>query len=166
MLRGGRSGYNKLADIASASTITTGPDGSYHHVTGTTSITAFASRRAGSVVLLQFKSSVTVVHKLGTLNLLAALDLNALAGTMSGFISEGDGEWTELFRHRVEDGGDVNIEPGGLGGPALVMPAFPTEGTPTVVSSGSGTGADLISRAETMPAFPTHTVVVIDNGPI
>lgn len=118
--------------------------------------------------------------------MLGNLDLNAVAGTMSGFICEGDGEWTELFRHRVADGGDVGIEidlgavPGfpTFGTPVLAatsatplttpdraetMPAFATEGTPALAATSATPQTS--DRAETQPAFPVfNTPTVIDNG--
>ncbi len=155
------AGFEKLADIASASIIATGPNGSYHHVTGTTSISAILIRKEGSVVLLQFTGTLTVVHNTGILNLLGNLDLSAVKGTMSAFISEGAGEWTELFRHAVPAGGDFGLEID-LG----AMPAFPTVVTPTVVATAHVSN-ETSDRNETMPAFPTFNAPeVIDNGAI
>ena len=97
-------GYYKGADIASAASITPGPDGTYHDVTGTTPITSMTSRRAGSKVLFRIISGgLVMVHLAGTLNMLGKIDFTSKAGDIIGFVSEGNGEWTELWRNS-EDG--------------------------------------------------------------
>lgn len=105
-------GYYKGADIASASSITPGPDGTYHHVTGTTPIASLTSRRAGSVILFRIISpGLKFTHLTGTLNLRNKFDITSEANMMVAFISEGAGEWTEMWRGLASsEGGDQGIE--------------------------------------------------------
>ncbi len=99
-----RLGYFKGVDIASASAITTGSNGTYHDITGTTPINSIASKRAGSVVLFRVISGgLTIVHLAGTLNMLGKVDFTSKAGDIIAFVSEGAGEWQELWRN-AEDG--------------------------------------------------------------
>ena len=136
-----RPGFNKLADIASASSITTGPDGSYHDITGTTPILSMTSRRAGSVVLFRVPGGgVTFTHLTGTLNMRGKVNFTSKAGDLISFVSEGDGEWTELGRGSEETGLVLARE-----GPSLTMPTgsdwFTISEANPILTGGVFTGA-------------------------
>ena len=103
-----RSGFEKLADIASASAITTGGDGSYHDVTGTVPVNSIASRKAASVVMLRLISGgLKFIHLTGTLNMRGKVDFTSTAGDLIYFISEGAGEWSEFGRS--SSGGSLQL---------------------------------------------------------
>lgn len=88
----------KGADIASGSTLTPGLDGNYFHVTGTTTITAIATAQAGSVVFLEFDGVCQMTYNATSLILQGAANFTSAAGDMIAFVSEGSGNWRELFR--------------------------------------------------------------------
>ena len=90
--------WAKGADIASAATITPGTDGNYFDITGVTGITAIATLAAGSIVIFQFAGALPITHNATTLILQGAVNLTTATGDVIGFISEGGGNWRELFR--------------------------------------------------------------------
>lgn len=97
-------GYYKGADIASASSITVGPDGTYQDITGTVAVNSITSRRGGSIVTLRIISGgLTFIHLAGTLNMPGKVDFTSKAGDLFQFIAEGNGEWTGI-RLSVEEG--------------------------------------------------------------
>jgi len=51
---------SKGADVASATTTVLGNDGNFFDITGTTTITSITAKTAGTVVQLQFDSSLTL----------------------------------------------------------------------------------------------------------
>jgi hypothetical protein len=86
------------ADIASAATLVLGTDGNYFHVTGSTTITAITSRPAGSLLVLEFDSTPTVIHNATSLILAGGSDFAAEAGSVLFLVSEGAGNWREVAR--------------------------------------------------------------------
>lgn len=90
--------WAKGADIASAATITPGTDGNFFDITGTTGITAIATLAAGSIIIFQFDGALTITHNATTLILQGAVNLTTAAGDVVAFISEGAGNWRELWR--------------------------------------------------------------------
>lgn len=101
---GSHTDHAKGVDIASAATITPGTDGNYYDITGTTTITAIATRDAGDVIILQFDGNLILQHTTGTLDLRGKVDINTVAGTVVGLISEGSGKWREIFRSETSGG--------------------------------------------------------------
>lgn len=85
---------NKGSDLASASTLTT--TGHFHHVTGTTTITAIASRPAGVEVILYFVSACPLTYNATSLILTQAKSRTTVAGEILRFMSEGSGNWREI----------------------------------------------------------------------
>ena len=86
----------KGSDIASAAT----PDiaaaqGSYHDITGTTTITGFASAEAGIWKMLQFDSAVPLINS-ASLALSGSSDRTTSPGEVSVVVSEGSGVWREV----------------------------------------------------------------------
>ena len=94
----GRVLFDKGADIASGAAITPGTDGNYFHITGTTTITSIATLQAGAIVIFEFDGALTLTHNATTLILQDAANLTTAAGDVIGFVSEGSGNWRELFR--------------------------------------------------------------------
>lgn len=146
---------HKGADIASAATITSGTDGDYYDITGTTTITAIATRDAGDRIMFRIISSgLKLEHLTGTLNMRGKVDLNSIAGDIVEFVSEGSGEWTEI--NRSATGGGLNQ---GFEVPALQA----------VVETHTNASAkqEVAGQSFTVPALDvtieTHTAVAIDS---
>ena len=89
---------HKGVDLASAATLTLGTDGNYFHVTGTTGITAISSANTGTAVFLEFDGALTLTHNAISLILAGSVNYTTSAGDVIGFISEGSGNWREIFR--------------------------------------------------------------------
>lgn len=77
---------SKGADVASASSISLGNDGNFFDITGTTNITSITAKTAGTVVQLQFDSSLTVVN--GS-NLKLGADFIATTNSLLQLVSDG-----------------------------------------------------------------------------
>lgn len=86
----------KGADLASASTVTFGTDGSYFHITGTTTITAFSGNQ--STVILKFDASLTLTNS-GNLILRSGANFVTQAGDVLSFVNESGGVWREVSRN-------------------------------------------------------------------
>jgi hypothetical protein len=84
----------KGADIASAGTVTFG-DGAFFHITGTTTITAFAFTNdfAGRKVDVEFTGILTLTHNATSLILPTAANITTAAGDTATFVSEGSGNF-------------------------------------------------------------------------
>ena len=98
----------KGADIASAATLTPGTDGNYFHVTGTVGITTIASLQAGAVMEFEFDAALTITHNATSLILQGGVNLTTAAGDIVAFISEGAGNWRELFRRLARSTADIS----------------------------------------------------------
>ncbi len=101
---GSHSDHAKGADIASASSITPGTDGNYYDITGTTAITSIGTRDPGDTIILQFDGNLVLTHSTGVINLRGLVNLDTVKGTVIGLISEGSGEWREIFRSETSGG--------------------------------------------------------------
>ena len=97
-LTGGRLITDKGADIASGAAITPGTDGNYFHITGTTTITSIATLQEGAIVFFEFDGVLTLTHNGTSLILQGSVNMTTAAGDMVAFVSEGSGNWRELFR--------------------------------------------------------------------
>jgi microcystin-dependent protein len=97
---------HKGSDIASASTTDIGAvEGLYHDITGTTSITGFGTVRAGILKVLKFEGVLTLTHNATSLILKYGQNHLTTDGDVMAFISEGSGNWREVWRNVA--GGDV-----------------------------------------------------------
>ena len=96
-----RALWAKGGDLASGATVTPGTDGNFFDITGTTGITAIATLQAGAIVIFQFDGIVIITHNGTSLILQGATNLTTAAGDIVAFISEGSGNWRELFRRLV-----------------------------------------------------------------
>lgn len=94
----GRILLDKGGDLASGSAITPGTNGNYFDITGTTTITSIASLQAGTIVVFQFDGILIITHNSTSLILDGAVNHTTAAGHVFGFISEGSGNWREIFR--------------------------------------------------------------------
>ena len=90
--------WAKGADIASASTLTLGSDGNTFDVTGVTGITAISAKTAGTIIILQFDGILTLTYNATSLILWNAQDFTTQAGDILGIVSDGSGNWREIFR--------------------------------------------------------------------
>lgn len=85
---------HKGADIASAGTTDLGAvAGSYHDITGTTTITAFGTVSAGISKDLQFDGAVTLTHNGTSLILPGGANITTAAGDHLRAMSMGSGNW-------------------------------------------------------------------------
>ncbi len=84
----------KGADIASATTTDIGAvAGSYHDITGTTTITSFGTVSAGITKVLQFDGALTLTHNATSLILPGAGNITTAAGDHLYAVSLGSGNW-------------------------------------------------------------------------
>lgn len=83
------------ASIASAATTSIGgnSDGSYVHITGTTTITSFGTIAAGVSRVVVFDGVLTLTHNPTSLILPGGVNITTAAGDVAQFISEGSGNW-------------------------------------------------------------------------
>ena len=85
--------WAKGADVASASTLTLGDDGNYFDITGTTAITAIATKGVGTRVLLQFDAALTLTHHATDLVLPTGANITTAAGDHFEFVEYASGDW-------------------------------------------------------------------------
>ena len=94
----GRLSFDKGADLASGATVTPGTDGNYFDITGTTTITAIGSLRAGTLIFFHFDGVLTLTHNATSLILQGATNLTTAAGDVVAFISRDGTNWEEAWR--------------------------------------------------------------------
>jgi hypothetical protein len=83
----------KGADVASASTLTLGDDGNYFDITGTTTITAIATKGVGAAVRLHFDGALTLTHHSTDLVLPNGANILTAAGDEAEFVEYATGDW-------------------------------------------------------------------------
>jgi hypothetical protein len=84
--------------IASASTTDLGSKSAHYlEVTGTTTITAFGTIKAGTVKFLRFSGALTLTHNATSLILTTGASVITVAGDMAIAVSEGSGNWRVTF---------------------------------------------------------------------
>ena len=89
---------SKGADIASAATTDLGAvSGLMHDITGTTTITGFGTVAAGVWKIVKFEGALTLTHNATSLILLTGANRTTVAGDVGCYISEGSGNWREVF---------------------------------------------------------------------
>jgi hypothetical protein len=85
---------HKGADIASAATTDLGAvEGTFHDITGTTTITSFGTVRAGIWKVIKFEGALTLTHNATSLILPGAGNISTVIGDIAIVISEGSGNW-------------------------------------------------------------------------
>lgn len=87
--------------VASAATVNLGAiaDGHFVHITGTTTITSFGTVGAGISRIVVFDGALTLTHNATSLILRTGANRTTVAGDVAEFISEGSGNWREVFYH-------------------------------------------------------------------
>lgn len=86
--------FVKSSDIASATTTDLATaTGNCVDITGTTTITAFGTLQAGTVMFLTFTGALTLTHNATSLILPTASNITTVAGDTSIFLSLGSGNW-------------------------------------------------------------------------
>jgi len=76
-------------------------DGNVFSVTGSASITSFATKGVGTVVYLYFASTPLLTHHATNLILLGGANITAAAGDTAVFVEYGPGTWRCLSYHRA-----------------------------------------------------------------
>lgn len=85
---------SKGTDKASAGTVDlSATDGLFHDVTGTTTITAFGTVRAGVWKVLKFEGALTLTHNATSLIIPGGANVITANGDMCMVTSEGSGNW-------------------------------------------------------------------------
>jgi len=84
---------SKGADIASATALTLGKDGSAFDVTGTTAITSIGTQGVGSHVTLHFDGVLTYTHHSTDLILPGAANITTAAGDIAVMYEYASGDW-------------------------------------------------------------------------
>lgn len=80
--------------LASAGTTDLGSvPGRYVNITGTTTITAFGTIKAGTVKYVKFAGALTLTHNASSLILPGSANITTVAGDTAIFASEGSGNW-------------------------------------------------------------------------
>lgn len=155
-----RRGWAKTADIPSASTITPLGTGNYSHITGTTTITAIGTLQAGAILILEFDGALTLTHNATSLILQGGTNLTTAVGDIVAFISEGSGNWRELWRRlTASSGGSTELM-------AIVDPQFnvSSAGTTTVDGPGDTYAEPAGQTRMTMTATRTRQVRAYGSG--
>jgi microcystin-dependent protein len=85
---------HKGADLASSGTVDLGAvEGKFHDITGTSTISAFGTVRAGIEKVLTFEGALTLTHNSTSLILPGGASILTAAGDVATFYSEGSGNW-------------------------------------------------------------------------
>jgi hypothetical protein len=98
--------WAKGANIASASTLSLPGDGNYHHITGTTTVTAISTEQAGTWIALEFDAALTLTYNGTSLILPGSANITTAAGDTAVFVSEGSGNW-RCVNYTRRNGGPV-----------------------------------------------------------
>lgn len=154
--------WHKGVSLASATNISLGDTGNFHHVTGAVEIQTLSTKQHGTRMLLYFASNPNLKHS-ANLILPGAVDLQTTAGALAEFISEGGGNWrlnSYAGRLPVSMGGTGqtsytdgqlligNTATGGLSKATLTAGSNITitngNGTITIASTGGGGGVTTV----------------------
>ncbi|ANS04745.1 hypothetical protein [uncultured Mediterranean phage] len=103
----------KGADIASATALTLGKDGSAFDVTGTTAISSIGTQGIGSHVTLHFDGALTFTHHATDLILPGAANITTAAGDIAVMYEYASGDW-RCVSYTKADGKPVVAAGGGL----------------------------------------------------
>ena len=85
--------WQKGSDVASAATLPINVAGNIFDVTGTTTVTALASKGVGTIVVLQFDAALTLTHSATDLILPAGENITTSAGDVGVFVEYASGDW-------------------------------------------------------------------------
>lgn len=138
----------KGADIASATTPNiTSATGNFVHITGTTTITGFATGTAGIRRILVFDGILTFTHNATSLILPTAANITTAAGDTAVMISEGSGNW-RCTNFQRKDGTALSGTYTPTAANALSGSVIQTVAT---TYTGVGTGTTAIPFDDTIP---------------
>lgn len=102
--------WAKGADVASATTLPLIADGNYFDVTGTTTITAFASLGVGTWIGLHFDDALTLTHNATDLILPTGANITTAAGDEAIFVEYASGDWRCVSYTRANGTALVTVE--------------------------------------------------------
>jgi hypothetical protein len=87
--------FSKGSDLPSASTVDIGASGTsgFVDITGATTISSFASARAGTRRWVRFAGALTITHNATSMILPGAVNIRTQAGDVALFVSLGSGNW-------------------------------------------------------------------------
>lgn len=155
------------ANIASSGTTDLSTaTGGYVQITGTTTITAFGTLPRGRVRVLEFAGSLTLTHNATSLVLRSGHNAITAAGDMYAFISEGAGNWRELFHAVAVDNDPLvalasyhrfHYEPQGAKGG---VETFIGTGNTSVYATGRG---QLLNTGATNPSSAGIRINSVNN---
>lgn len=89
---GHQIGWDKGADLASATTVTIGTDGNYFDITGTTTIAGFSTPAFDTVIRVRFTSALTLTNST-SFALIGGADISVAAGDIATFVGDTAGNW-------------------------------------------------------------------------
>lgn len=166
----------KGSDVASASTLTLPAGRNYFHITGTTTITAIATRPAGEEVTLEFDGALLLTHNATSLIMLDGANVTTVAGQVFRFVSEGSGNWRQVsgpvfgkqYKYKTASQdfttttlADVTATSGTLSFAVAANTAYEINFEVYVSAIGTVGGGGL-KYAITFPASPTYAQVYHD----
>lgn len=144
----------KGGNITSASTISI-PDGSYFHVTGTTTITDidFATDQSGRAAILCFDGILTLTYNATTLKLPTSANITTAAGDTCLVVSEDGADNVKVVWYQRADGTPLS---GGGGGGTVTTTGSPASGNLTKFSGATSvTSGDLSGDISTSGTLVT-----------
>jgi hypothetical protein len=99
--------WSKGADLTSASELILGNDGNYFSVSGTTTIDTIATKGVGTVVMLRFTQTLTIVDN--TILLPGVGNITTVGGDVAVFVEESVGQWRCISYTRANGPGSKNV---------------------------------------------------------
>lgn len=141
--------WMKGADVASATELLVGIAGNSFDVTGTTTITSFATKGVGCWIALQFDGALTLTHHATNLILPGGASITTAAGDTAIFLEVVAGQWRCISYQDassgIYDAANVAITGGSITGITDIVVADGGTGVSTLTDGGillgSGTGA-------------------------
>jgi len=138
--------FNVGADVASATSLPLIKDGSMIDVTGTTTVTSFASTGIGSMIVVQFDGALVLTHHSTDLILPGAANITTAAGDIGIFYEYASGDYRCISYQ-------VQASPPGAGGSVAFVSAQSASSSSSIDFTGFELGYDYIgSIHDVLPA--------------